>query len=667
MQSGELIVARVKGEARVLRLVEAAEQGARVKVYIGGNRPSSLPAERVMLDTGIVTAGNDQAAEVRDECDSLAAVIDLEEVWDVVRDEGSPMTLDDLAKLYWGASPSAVQRIALLLHMDRDGLHFAEEQGGYAPRSPQSVEETRDRRRRRVENARDTATLIEHLSRGSLPSAITGHQTGLLGHLRGYAVHGDSYTKRAEVQGLLKDAAAGSGDLQRAAFELLVAANVISADEPLELERAGVVEDFSAEAMADVPSIGVVSDATEPRRTDLTAVPTVTIDDADTLDRDDALSLEIEAKDGGGPAIYRVGVHITDVGALIASDGALDKEAYRRMTTIYLPDRRVPMLPPEVSHGLGSLVAGESRAALSVLTRFTEGGEVLDWEVTPAMVESSAALNYDEADRAIEGPEKDWGQMLAALDRVAQSLYSRRLMAGAVSIDRPEMAVKIDESGDVNVTILSRTSRSRRMVAELMIHCNSVLAEFSRAKGFPMAFRSQGRPDLDDLQGVPEGPLRNYLAARRFPPAALSVVPAAHGGLGVPAYIQATSPLRRYPDLVMQRQIGSYLASGRPMYSSEEVISVAGRADVRLRELAGLEEERKRYWFLKYLGRDGARPLDVVVLDNQPGRNALVELAEYPFRQRASIPTSYAPGDTVTLRLHSVDLWRRVAHLVYEG
>ena len=288
------------------------------------------------------------------------------------------------------------------------------------------------------------------------------------------------------------------------------------------------------------------------------------------------------------------------------------------------------------------------------------------------MIKSSAALTYDEADRAIEEPGKDWHGMLAVLDRVAQSLYSRRLEAGAVSIDRPEMVIKIDATGDVKVRILSRASRSRRMVAELMIHCNSTLAELSRAEGFPVAFRSQEKPDSDDLRAVPDGPLRNYLVGRRFPPTALSVVPAAHSGLGVPAYIQATSPLRRYPDLVMQRQIGSYLASGRPMYTSDDIISVAGRGDVRIRELAGLEEDRKRYLFLKYLGQslteeDGLSRLDVVVLDNQPGRNALVELADYPFRLRTSIPTSYAPGETVTLRLHSVDLWRRVAHLVYEG
>jgi hypothetical protein len=121
----------------------------------------------------------------------------------------------------------------------------------------------------------------------------------------------------------------------------------------------------------------------------------------------------------------------------------------------------------------------------------------------------------------------------------------------------------------------------------------------------------------------------------------------------------------------MQRQISGYLRSGSASYSEEVVASVAHRADVQVRELARLEEDRKRYWFLKYLKRslvaddEGEALYQAVVLDNPPRRPALLELADYPFRFRAELPGVCAPGETVALRLRGVDLWQRVAQFVH--
>ena len=158
---------------------------------------------------------------------------------------------------------------------------------------------------------------------------------------------------------------------------------------------------------------------------------------------------------------------------------------------------------------------------------------------------------------------------------------------------------------------------------------------------------------------------------KRLPPADIGIMPLAHGGLGVPAYIQVTSPLRRYPDLVMQRQISHYLENHVPLYSTEEVASVAQRADVQLRELSRIEEDRRRYWFLKHLKgqveeADGQPVvLDAVVLENEPRRIALLELADYPFRVRAQLPDSVSQGDSVVLQLRGADLWQRIGYFIH--
>ena len=160
---------------------------------------------------------------------------------------------------------------------------------------------------------------------------------------------------------------------------------------------------------------------------------------------------------------------------------------------------------------------------------------------------------------------------------------------------------------------------------------------------------------------------------RRLRRAEVSTVPRAHSGLGLPVYVHATSPLRRYPDLILQRQIGHFLSTGEPLYSTEEVASVAQRAEVQLPELSRIEEQRRRYWFLRFLKQrlEGDRDadeetlFDAVVLDNPARRPALLELADYPFRFRAELPASFVLGGTVTLKLHGVDLWRRTGQFVH--
>ena len=164
--------------------------------------------------------------------------------------------------------------------------------------------------------------------------------------------------------------------------------------------------------------------------------------------------------------------------------------------------------------------------------------------------------------------------------------------------------------------------------------------------------------------------MRRNSIVRRMQAARVSTEPMAHDGLGVSAYLQATSPLRRYPDLVVQRQVGGFLASGKPVYALGEVESVAQRADVQTRELSRIEEGRRRYWFLKYLEGEriasaGSDRFEAVVLDTGGRRTALLELLEFPFRPRAELPKTVDAGEIVTLRLQGVDLWRRVGLFVH--
>ncbi len=671
MQAGEVIVVRLKDGPAIGTYSgtpgpDRRERTGRVRVAIGPGRGARLPPDRVLMWTGLVPAGGGEVEALRETAESLSARMDLREVWELAREEAGAVSIDDLSELYWGTGCDLARRVAAALHLAREPLYFEESSGGYLARSEEAVGDILARRERASRRAADAAALVERLAAGGLPEPLSAHQRDLLSHVRGFVVHGGDYTRSAAAAALLRQIDPGARDVQRLGFDVLVGAGVMSPDEPLELERAGVPDGFSAGVLAEARSIRGDAAMSEPGRADLVDVPAITIDEEDTADRDDALSVEA-LPDGS----FRVWVHVADAGALIPVGGEVDAEADRRMSSLYLPDVKVPMAPREVSEETGSLRAGELRAAVSVTARISSSGDVLDWDVSPSVIRSRAALSYEEAERAASDSGHRWHEAVSGLGAVGDVLRLRRERAGAVTIDRPELAVHAGPSGEVDVRVVTRTP-ARRMVAELMILCNRLLAEFCERESLPAVYRSQPAPDSDGPGGcVEDGPLSWFLAMRRLPPATVSTRPGPHGSLGVPVYVQATSPLRRYPDLVVQRQIVQFLTSGEARYSEEQMASVAQRAEAQFREAAAIEESRKRYWFLKYLGRrleeSGGREAlyDAVALDRRPRRPALLELSRYPFRFRAELPDGIHPGDVVVMRLHGVDLWRRAALLAH--
>ena len=244
-----------------------------------------------------------------------------------------------------------------------------------------------------------------------------------------------------------------------------------------------------------------------------------------------------------------------------------------------------------------------------------------------------------------------------------------------MSLDRDELSVKVDANRAVTVKVVPRVAPARSLVEEYMILCNSLLAQYCVKNELPAPFRSQALPDMSDIVSqVAEGPLRTFLMTRRLTAATVSVKPGRHGGLGVDAYTQATSPLRRYPDLLVQRQISHHLRGFGTLYDEEAVTSVAHRADMQVRQIARIENNRRTYFFLKWLNNRGSESEDendaavhqAVVLENPGRRVALLELSEWPFRTRAALPASVMAGTEVTLRLHGVDLWRRTAQFTFE-
>ncbi len=669
MQPGEIILIQLDAGPRFARVIDPG--GNRIRLAIGRNREARLPLSRVVHETGITVPGFEAVEEFRQQAESALDDLDLEEVWDVVCDDGDPLTIADIGELYLGAEPSDQETVAILLHVLDDDLLFVRDGSHFIPRDRDAVADLVARRQRQQQRATDAEELTAAFRDGTLPGSPTEYQAEVLAQVRGFVLHGDDYARASFVKRFLENAGVRGRDLQRAAFEKLVALEVMDVDENLDLDRNDILIEFPEQVLTESDSTDQPQLLADDDRTDLTGLLTVTIDDAETRDRDDALSFETLE-----PGRYRVGIHITDAGALISAGSALDVEADRRMSSLYLPEQTISMLPPAVSAGSGSLNPGELRATVSVVVEMTEEGKVSDWKVVKSTIRSDRALSYEEADSAIQDSSHQLHDELHALHQLARSLRAARDAGGALSLDRDELSVKVDASGGVSVKVVPRVAPARSLVEEFMILCNSLLAQYCVKNELPAPFRSQALPDMSDIVSqVPDGPLRTFLMTRRLTAATVSVRPGRHGGLGIDAYTQATSPLRRYPDLLVQRQISHHLREFGTLYDEEAVTSVAHRADVQIRQISRMENSRRTYFFLKWLEN---RRIDAeaegvdsvhraVVLENPGRRVATLELSEWPFRARAALPADVQAGTGVTLRLHGVDLWRRTAQFTFEG
>jgi ribonuclease R len=353
-----------------------------------------------------------------------------------------------------------------------------------------------------------------------------------------------------------------------------------------------------------------------------------TIDPNDAKDFDDALSIEqaseipsseLPAQMNGVKFAWRLGVHIADVSHYVAWDSSIDIDARRRATSVYLVDRVIPMLPEDLSNDLCSLKPNCTRRTMTVDIYLNEHAQVLYSNISHALIKSSARLTYEQAfrllqgenDVCIEGLQQDvqvlLQEKLAALNNIASKLTSARAQKGGFEFENPEAKVQLDTDGKPQSVELRKKTRATRMVEEAMILANECVAKFLIERGIPGVFRVHDAPlsqDLADLslqfeefswwqridkaafvagkhseiQAVLressdrlEEPLVNALIVRAMTKAIYKPFAGDHYGLASKAYLHFTSPIRRYPDLIVHRMLTYYLAEERKCITREQV------------------------------------------------------------------------------------------------
>ena len=658
---GDILVVVLRKGPRVVRCL--GRDGERIVISDGRNRQAKIPCDRLLLTTNLSGISDAELETFSSRVADISKDLDPEEVWRLMAEDGTEETVEHLSELYFGGRPTPAQVAGLAMHLEEKTSHFKRQGHAYLARSTDDRRQMllRDRRQKQLAAAR--SRILSELTQGRLPDSLTEIECQFIDEMRSFAVFGDEYPRARTVKSLLSQTFPGSSDLQRHAFALLIVAGHMTRDEPIEIERACLPVHFPVEAEKEASAIAATP--AEPDRRDLTETPTFTIDHPGTLDRDDALSVERLGEDR-----IRVGIHIADAASLIPIGCTVDQEAYRRMSTLYTPEIKIPMVPTVLSDGLSSIVPGQPRRTLTLLATLDDG-KVVEWELFPSTVLSAGALTYQEADNTLLNSKGPFLRQLQALNAAANRLRSRRAEAGAYLTERPELSIELTGASvgesRVSVHVSARGTPSKRIVMEMMVLCNRLMARFCVVNSIPAAYRVQQEPHSGSASGRNYDPVTHYRLMRSMRPAKISTLPGRHHGLGVSEYLQATSPLRRFVDLAIQRQITNSLAGRRNPYTEKSIAGIAQRAEVQLKDLAAVEGKRRRYWILRFFEQrmsEGLTEYDAIALETERRGPSLLELTNYPFRVQAPLPTGVSAGDRVTLRLWDVDLWRRVAHFV---
>jgi exoribonuclease-2 len=596
-------------QGRLKAALVTREQERHLAVVDSGGHERLVPRDLVLMRHPDRRADRDTVADTLGDLEreraALAAELDLQLLWEVAQEQGRSFSAEELADLFFGRRSHAAASVMLEALLN-DRTYFVRRHMDFVPRTPDQVERLRiqnDKIRSRSDDYRKIQKqLRDALGGAAMPPA--GDTAALVEELSRYLKN--PFTRSRDMTQMLAQAAPDV-DPAEAAFEILERLGA-QPRVPRFAFIAGLKDEFSEAAMKEaaeaIPGPRAISDGGF----------AVTVDDDDTVEVDDALSCEALA-DGG----VRVRVHIALVADFVVKGGAMDQEAAARATTVYLPETTIRMLPDPISCRAASLIAGEDRPVMTTDVRLSADGELLDTTIYPARIPIMRRLDYDLVDSILESGNRadETAATVSRLHTAAVQLRQRRRTAGAVLVQRREAKVRV-RGDEVDITVLDNASPGRTLVAEFMVLSNFVAARYAAANRIPIIYRVQPQLGGGDIAS---------LRPR------LSLHPEYHAGIGLGFYAQLSSPIRRYADLVLQRQMLGALANRDhqtpPIYTVDELLTVLAGAENAEASGRELERRAKRYWTLRYLERHA---VDGPILAYVAREGQSAELADFAVR-----------------------------------
>lgn len=455
--------------------------------------------------------------------------------------------------------------------------------------------------------------------------------------------------------------------------------DILGKDGDFEAEELGIIKSYNLREQFPEEAVKYAEKQAAQKieiagRRDLTSLPTITIDGDDTRDMDDAVSLE--RIDGG----YVLGVHIADVSRYVAYKSATDREAYERGTSVYFPDRVLPMLPESLSNGACSLNEGEPRYALSCIMTFDERGNIRAEEICESVIKSDKRLTYSLADNILEGGNRgsvsdNICKALEDMAVLALLLENKRAAGGGIALDVKEAHIYLDERGEIVIPEAKRTL-SQRIIEQFMVAANEAVARFLQKNKAPCLYRVHEPPApekaenlfaflnglgmsvragngaitpktykniLDSAEGKPYYEVVNKVMLRSMSKAKYSQINCGHFGLASKCYCHFTSPIRRYPDLFVHRAVKGVLrGDGNALNTLARIAEeTAARTSEAERVADGAERDVDELYKVVYMSDKLGEIYDAVI----SGVTAFGIFAELPNAVEGLIRLENLPRD----------------------
>ena len=662
MQSGDLVGVQTRSGPRLALVSDL--HGGKAAVLVGFEaKPERLPLRELdliaPLPPGAAPAASLGALPWQLSATTLAAATpsrqDLAAAWLLLEGEDGPMTLGALVELLAPAATAQALAACWLLLPQQD--FFRWRQGQVQRRSRDDLHQLRrDRRKLVLRESRRQLWYGLLAARQPLDpdqlAAAQPDQRAELGTLQTLALGEEAGPPGPELRQALQAAGCGpsSGDIRRLLSDL----GLWDAHHLPSLAGTTWSAGFSPELLALAADLAARSEDAWPgdeERLDLTGLKTVTIDDADTREIDDALSLE-----PNGEAGWRIWIHVADPGRLVAAGSPLDQEALRRASSLYLAGGSVPMFPPALSEGPFSLCQGQRCAAWSLAVELDGEGAVASHELQRSWIRPIYRLTYEDGDELIElapPPDRD----LAVLDGLLQRRRQWRQAQGALQMDQSEGRIR-QQDGQPELEVVE-PSRSRLLVAEAMILAGAVVGSLGAEAGLALPYRSQPDcplPPEAELLALPPGPVRHAALRKGLSRGLTTAQPASHFSLGLVAYVQITSPIRRYGDLVAQRQLAAQ-AAGEPVLAAEELAELLDQLDHALRQGIQISRDDQRHWqqvWFEAHQQESFEGLFLRWLKPQDGL-ALVRLDALAMDLPVVVRESCEPGEALVVKVREVD------------
>jgi exoribonuclease-2 len=596
LEKGTLVEFRVQGTPR-LGVLERPEGKKNWVVLDERGQAHTLHPRDITFQLPAASVTAETLSAFKAEAETYMDPDSLPLAWELLSEEGEAATPAGLAQLLFSDTQPAFCYAAHRLLVE-DKIYFKQKGDRFEPRSASQVEDLRHQLDKEAQRQQEWQGFLDRIHRVLAGESLEWQKSDhpRLETVEKYALLGEEANQRAAAHEVLS--ACQRATTPSDAFQLLVDLKLWGPHENLALRRSQIPTQFTEDAFA-MAQHRLQNPPPDPdaQRLDLTHLKVYTVDDESTREIDDGLSLETLA-DGR----QQLWVHIADPTRWLAPGDALDLDARRRSTTVYLPTGAIPMFPIELAAGPMSLVQGEDCCALSFGVILTAAGDIEAYRIAPSRIRPTYRLTYEDVDEMVSLDIQAEPELLA-IAQWATVRQQWRINQGAISIHMPESSIQVSDGETVQIQLLE-DSLARQMVAEMMILTGEVAARYGQEHDLAIPFRSQPQPELppeEELLQLPSGVVRYSAIRRCMPRSEMGVTPARHATLGLEGYSQVTSPIRRYTDLLAHFQIKAHLRGESLPFSSEEMMELTQGASSAAYEAILVERQTKRYWALEYL------------------------------------------------------------------